>query len=321
MTIDDLKKVVRDTSGFQTLEGYSHFTGAYLAYLEMAGLTRIISPTQKNYFFYQYDSANSNHITRPLNHNLWLKSADFDGAFDRMTRFLVKLRHQEKALMETPEGQEYVAAGELNRVVYTLQQSIGCVGDAFEDANQTRKRIGQLFENLIRLLFREIGLQCESRNLRLPIPNQPGYAMPYELDAVFSRSSTTEDTDVPLRLDEVVGSVKTTSKDRIDKIFLDKFLLSRLLGRDVPVIAIFLHDVQRAQQGGSPFGVASTFKTNHFLGYTVALNRLDGVYYVDPRPDMQSNERLREQIRDLTQLLTQDIWDLSDQGLVYLNRR
>lgn len=27
------------------------------------------------------------------------------------------------------------------------------------------------------------------------------------------------------------------------------------------------------------FGVNSTFKSNHFLGYTVALNRLDGVYY------------------------------------------
>jgi hypothetical protein len=110
---------------------------------------------------------------------------------------------------------------------------------------------------------------------------------------------------------EVVGSVKTTSKDRIDKVFLDKFLLTKLLGRDIPVIAVFLHDVQRAKRGESIFGINSTFKTNHFLGYTVALNKLDGVYYVDPRPDMLTNERLREQIRDFQSFLVRDLWTLA----------
>jgi len=52
-------------------------------------------------------------------------------------------------------------------------------------------------------------------------------------------------------------------------------------------------------------------KSNHFLGYTVALNKLDGVYYVDPRPEMVTNERLREQIHDFQQFLVQDLWTLS----------
>jgi hypothetical protein len=110
---------------------------------------------------------------------------------------------------------------------------------------------------------------------------------------------------------EIVGSVKTTSKDRIDKIFLDKHLLVKLLGREIPVIAIFLHDVQRAIKGNTIFGINSTFKTNHFLGYTVALNKLDGVYYVDPRPEMMVNDRLRQQIRDFQQLLIEDLWAFS----------
>lgn len=110
---------------------------------------------------------------------------------------------------------------------------------------------------------------------------------------------------------EVVGSVKTTSKDRLDKIFLDKYLLTRLIGRDIPVVAIFLHDVQRAIKGNSIFGINSTFKSNHFLGYMVALNKLDGVYYVDPRPEMTVNARLREQIFDFQQFLVRDIWTLS----------
>jgi hypothetical protein len=136
--------------------------------------------------------------------------------------------------------------------------------------------------------------------------------MPYELDLVFSRNKAIIAAETKfIHPTEVVGSVKTVSKDKIDKVFLDKYLLSRLLGRDIPVIAIFLHDVQRAQKGTSIFGINSTFKSNHFLGYTVALNKLDGVYYVDPRPEMVANERLREQIHDFQQFLVKDLWVLS----------
>ena len=44
---------------------------------------------------------------------------------------------------------------------------------------------------------------------------------------------------------KIIGSVKTSSKDRLDKIFMDKFLLAKLTGKDVPHVAIFLNDVQR----------------------------------------------------------------------------
>lgn len=68
----------------------------------------------------------------------------------------------------------------------------------------------------------------------------------------------------------------------------------------------------RAQKNNSLFSISSTFKTNHFLGYTVALNKLDGVYYVDPRPEMTVNAKLREQVRDFQQFLIQDMWTLSE---------
>ncbi len=136
--------------------------------------------------------------------------------------------------------------------------------------------------------------------------------MSYELDLVFSRKKAIIASETKfIHPSEVVGSVKTTSKDRIDKVFLDKYLLTKLLGRDIPVIAVFLHDVQRARRGNSIFGINSTFKSNHFLGYTVALNRLDGVYYVDPRPEMTMNERLREQIYDFQQFIVKDLWKLA----------
>jgi hypothetical protein len=136
--------------------------------------------------------------------------------------------------------------------------------------------------------------------------------MSYDLDLVFSHNKAivTSETEL-IHPTEVVGSVKTTSKDRIDKIFLDKYLLNQFLGREVRVIAVFLHDVQRARRGHSIFGINSTFKRNHFLGYTVALNRLDGVYYVDPRPEMATDQQLREEINDFQYFLTHDLWLLS----------
>ena len=83
--------------------------------------------------------------------------------------------------------------------------------------------------------------------------------------------------------DEVrlIGSIKTSSKDRIDKVFIDKFLFHRLTGKNIPHIAIFLYDVQRkgAKKDGE-YSINSTFKSGHFKVYTVKLNPLDGVYYV-----------------------------------------
>jgi len=235
--------------------------------------------------------------------------------------FLLELKAYQEIAMTQSTNRSYISSGEINKVVYTLQQAIGCIGDTLENPNQSRKRIGQLFETLIKLIIQEVGLICEPRTVNIPIPGFSGYKMSYELDVVFSREKailTSESQHKYIHPSEIVGSVKTTSKDRIDKIFLDKFLLTKLLEREIPVIAIFLHDVQRAsatrdleRNGDRHFKINSTFKTNHFLGYTVALNRLDGVYYVDPRPEMLVNERLREQIHNFQTFLIKDLWEFS----------
>lgn len=68
---------------------------------------------------------------------------------------------------------------------------------------------------------------------------------------------------------------------------------------------------QRKRIGTNEFGLQSTFKTNHFLGYTLALNKLDGVFYVDPIPDMLVNELLREQIHGFQQFLVNSLWILT----------
>lgn len=327
-TLADLRASILDTTAFTTLNDYLKIGCAFLNYLEQIP-TRIVSPTVQYYIFFQYGSNEAHRITRPLNSNLFFESLEtFQQACGRFIDFLGDLKLYQQDVVNQPTKAAYINSQEINKVVYTIQQAIGSISDSFENQNQARKRVGQLFENLIRLIIEEIGLVCEPRQIKIPIPGYPGYQMPYELDVVFSRNQVILSSENPevvasetkyIHHDEIVGSIKTTSKDRIDKIFLDKYLLTKLLGRDIPVIAVFLHDVQRSQvranarldRGSSIFGINSTFKTNHFLGYTVALNKLDGVYYVDPRPEMTSNERLREQIRDFQRFLTHDLWTLS----------
>lgn len=313
VTLGDLQESVRDRMAFKKLDDYQAVGRAFLALVQTEQPTRIVSPSQTNYIFYQYGQSYSHRITRPLNADLFIESAArFEHEFDKFMDFLGDLRKLHEIAGDQPGARRYLESNALNRVVYTLQQTIGCISDSFEDANQSRKRAGQLFENLVKLVIQETGVECEPRTINVPIPGNPGYEMSYELDLVFSHEKAilTSETKF-IHPYEIVGSVKTTSKDRIDKIFLDKYLLTRLLGREIPVVAIFLHDVQRARRGNSIFGINSTFKSNHFLGYTVALNRLDGVYYVDPRPEMLLNERLREQIFGFQQFLTRDLWVLT----------
>lgn len=312
-TLGDLQESVRDRSAFKSLDDYLIIGRSFLEFLCREQPTRIVSPAQLNYAFFQYGSDFGHKITRPLNTSLLIESAvDFEGEFGRFMAFLADLRKHQGIPETQPGSKQYVASRAVNRMIYTIQQSIGCVSDAFDDTNQSRKRAGQLFETLVKLVIQEVGVDCEPRTVNIPIPDYPGYEMSYELDLVFSRNKAILASETKfIHPAEVTGSVKTTSKDRIDKIFLDKYLLTKLLGRDVPVVAIFLHDVQRARRGNSIFGVNTTFKSNHFLGYTVALNRLDGVYYVDLRPEMLANQRLREQIFDFQQFLVHDLWSLT----------
>lgn len=312
-SLADLQASVQDKAAFGTLVDYAALGNSFLVFLARQSPTRITSPSHPHYVFFQYDSTYGHRITRPLNSNLLIQSARaFREAFERFGDFLHDLRRYQTATLSRRGRRRYAESGEINQVVYTAQQAIGCIGDSFDNPNQSRKRIGQLFENLVRLIIQEVGLECEPRTINIPLPGPSGLSMSYELDMVFSRNKAVVASETSfIQPTEIIGSVKTTSKDRLDKVFLDKYLLTKLLGRPIPVIAIFLHDVQRAVRGESIFGVNPTFKSNHFLGYSIALNRLDGVYYVDPLPAMKTDPRLREQIFDFQRFLIHDLWILS----------
>ena len=206
---------------------------------------------------------------------------------------------------DTPANRELV-----NRSVYTIQQSIGAALDALPagKSNTARKINGDLFERFIRLLLLRVGIECTSGVVRVPVKvdGHDEFLMSYQHDLIIKSGV----------LVKIIGSVKTSSKDRLDKIFVDKFLLAKLTGKDVPHVAIFLNDVQRKGKTPKDYGVNATFLPGHFKGYTVKLNPLDGVYYFDIRPNMLTETILKDHIRTFDHFLFKELWVLLNREAV-----
>lgn len=324
MSMSDLQKIVKNTAKKWDLEDFIEFSLEFIDAISTQKITTIISPTDHKYIFYQFDSNYNHAISRPLNTDLFINSkSKFQHSVNQLTEILNIIQNNKSDSTKTIE-KEGLDPTKIDSTVYTMQQCIGVVGDAFNNSNQSRKLIGQLFESMVRDILSKVGVTTEPREIRIPIPGSQK-TMKFQLDFVFTRNAaivtgenihtvslnnTSEDNEEFIANNEIVGSVKTTSKDRIDKLFLDKFMLSRLIGRDIPVAAIFLHDVQRARRGNHEFGIASTFKSGHFMGYSVALNKLDGVYYVDPRPIMKEDDDLHNHISRFSDFIVKDVWTL-----------
>jgi hypothetical protein len=188
VSLTDLQESVQDRSAFKKLADYVGIASEFLAFVKKTKPTRIVSPSVSNYVFYQYDRTYGHKITRPLNTDLLIESpAEFKAAFERFIDFLADLRRYEGEAAGRKGCRQYVESKEINKVVYTVQQAIGSIGDSFTEPNQSRKRVGDLFEMLVKLIIQEVGVDCESRTINLPIPGFAGYKMKYQLDLVFSR--------------------------------------------------------------------------------------------------------------------------------------
>ena len=133
-------------------------------------------------------------------------------------------------------------------------------------------------------------------------------AKSYSMPVISTDLLISKDTEL-----KIIGSVKTSSKDRIDKVFMDKFLYNRLTDTALPHIAIFLNDVQRKKtERENEYSVNATFLPGHFKAYTVKLNPLDGVYYCDIRTSMIEDVLLSQHIKTIDHFFYSDLWELLD---------
>ena len=288
-TLWEIMSWVSQKERFQKIEDYMEFSKYYLEFISTELQAEIIAQNENNYCFFQYRRDGEYNITRPVNSNLFLRLSNYEDIAGSFVHTLENIRD----IKENKIKRKYV-----NDFVYTTQQSIGCALDALPSSktNTSRKVNGDLFERFMQLVMKNLGFSIDSEILNVKVPD--------------SNETMKYLNDIEIKINgEIVaiGSVKTSSKDRIDKIFLDKLMYNRLTQTDTPHFAIFLHDVQRA--GREPnYKVGQTFLTGRFKAYTIGLNPLDGVYYCDLRPLMKSDQLLRKHIKSLDCLLCEDIW-------------
>jgi len=303
MKIAELSRRATKKENFRALTDYIDFSVMFQEMLKGDSVqARIVARNESNYQFFQYKDSVDFAITRPINSNIFLESTEFSEAVAKFPEILSNLKSSRKNEDDTRSL--------FTKMIYTVQQSIGASLDALPAAetNTARKVNGDLFERFIRILFEECGISCTSATLKVPITDSTGtefFKMSYQHDLVFGNEGQIK----------MIGSVKTSSKDRIDKIFLDKFLFTKLTESAIPHIGIFLNDVQR--KGTEPnYGVNSTFLSGHFIGYSLKLNPLDGVYYCDLRPNMKSDAFLSSHISTIDKLFFDDLPVLlSNKGL------
>jgi len=288
-----LVEIASDKEKFLTISDYIEFGLAYLDFIKDGLQAVIVSHNENHYRFFQYKEDGTFNVTRAINSHLMLSLEEFEGNRKNFTSLLKNIRGKD---FDTKANRSL-----LKNFIYTAQQSIGATLDALpaNKSNTARKINGDLFERLIRLIIAEVGIPVRAGIINVPVEldGEIAFQMKYQHDLIIGVDT------VP----KAIGSVKTSSKDRLDKIFIDKFLYNRLTNVNTPHFAIFLNDVQRKGKEGK-YGVSATFLPGHFKGYTIKLNPLDGVYYCDIRSNMLHEDILKDHIKTFDHFLFSDVW-------------
>lgn len=280
----------------KSLEEFSTVTKRVLGHLPDIVSERV---TARDYIILSSVVAGTSKFARPINNNLFIfDSTVFDTEYKKFLSIIGKI----KAKKAIPE-KEYKT---IDSVVYTIQQAMGVGMDFLCNPNSSRKHVGNRFEELIRLIVTELGIKNDNVVFKIPYPSEHGEKLySCETDIILSPHDSVKSATKSIDKKEVVVSLKTTSKDRMGKIFLDKLLMQKFAGHSVKVIGIFLNDVQRKESKQ----ISYTFVSGLFMVYTKFLTELEGVYFIDP-PPITKKAPYNRHIFPFSKFVTEDIWKL-----------
>ena len=293
----------------QSLDEFINLTAKVLTFINDAIVDETVVTTRRyrNYTLFTLEGVTGSVQSRPVNSDLFVLSpSEFRSEAELLVGFLQTLKDGQGWFDDgNAEYAEFVDGGRFDSIVYTMAQGVGVALDAvYGEANSARKNAGMRFEDLMRVLFDACGVPNGRRVFQLQHDEGDG-SYRCEADAVLSNQSRVRSTPTEYSEGEVLVSMKTTSKDRMSKIFTDKQLLSGFFNEEVPVISLFLHDVQRSGESG----VSGTFVPNRFYTYHEYLSPLEGTYYLDP-PLHSEEPRFRDKISPLSELFCNDLWGL-----------
>ena len=240
---------------------------------------------------------------RPFRNNLFLRNPKtFDNDFKRFESILKQLKTGKRDFKE--DDYDLV-----DGVIYTIQQSMGIGLDLMVQSNSARKHVSNRFEALIRTLFDELGISLKKVVLKIPYETDEGEKYyRCETDVIISPFKKVRSDSKTIHPDEIVVSLKTTTKDRMPKIFIDKVLMERFVEHPVKVLGISQNDIQR-KEGDSETKISYTFVPNLFMVYTRFLAQLEGYYYLD-LPSKAFEKPFNRYIFPFSKLILNDIWKM-----------
>jgi hypothetical protein len=251
----------------------------------------------RGYTFLSSEVGESKKFVRPIRNDLFIYDVEkFQNEAEKFIQILDKLKDGRKTISVKTNHI-------IDRVTYTIQQSIGVGLDLLSNPNSARKHVGNRFEELIRLIMTRLEISNEKVVFKIPYPTDEGEKMySCETDMILSPLKKVKSNAKNIDKEEVVLSLKTSSKDRMGKIFLDKLLMERFAKHPVKVVGIFLNDVQR--KGAE--NISYTFVSGLFMVYTKFLCALEGVYFLDPPPKTKQSP-YKDHVFPFSKLITQDI--------------
>ncbi|HPG38554.1 MAG TPA: hypothetical protein PLP19_03190 [bacterium] len=245
--------------------------------------------------------AGTKKTIRPFHQNLFIREPDI---FLREYNELSKIFNYLKGGQRVFEKNQYDI---VDKVIYTIQQSIGIGLDLLVEPNSSRKHVGNRFEELIRIILQTIAIPMKKVILNIPYDTDEGVKYyKCETDVVISPYKNVKSNAKDIDPDEIVISLKTTTKDRMPKIFIDKLLMERFLGHPVRILGISQNDIQRKDDTKEP-KISYTFVSNLFMVYTKFLTELEGYYYLDV-PKVAKQAPFNNYIFPFSKLILNDIW-------------
>lgn len=257
----------------------------------------------KGYIICSSNIAGSRKSIRPFKQNLFIRNSQtFEEKYNEFEQVIARLNSGERNFNDIDHRV-------VNSVVYTIQQAVGIGLDLLVETNSARKHVGNRFEEFIRSIFYELNLSIKKVVLCIPYETDEGEkTYKCETEIIISPYDKVRSHQGEIDPGEIVVSLKTTTKDRMPKIFIDKMLMERFVGHPVKVIGISQNDIQRKDDGDVP-KISYTFVSNLFMVYTRFLTQLEGYYYVDV-PARALETPFNQHIFPFSKFLLEDLWNL-----------
>ncbi len=277
----------------QSLDEFSSVTKRVLGHISNV----VSAKTEtRGYLILSSVEAGTLKYARPINKDLFIfEQESFTQAYNDFVAVLGAIKQQKTI----PNEKHNI----IDSVVYTIQQSFGIGMDFLCNPNSARKHVGNRFEELIRLIISHVGIKNDRIVFKIPYPSSEGEKFySCETDIIVSPHKFIKSSTKSIDKHEFIVSLKTTSKDRMGKIFLDKLLMEKFAKHPVKVVGIFLNDVQRKEAEK----ISYTFVSGLFMVYTKFLTQLEGVYFVDP-PPITEKVPFNQHISPFSKFLVKDI--------------